>query len=255
MSFRPKRAVGRALRAMIDPVNLRSLFFTVLCLKGWAYAKFGWQATSKEVVLSLKRLKLCVDIARVELISYWEVWHELCYEPIAMDRPKCVVDVGANIGAFSLYQAMVKEAGSVIAFEPSPDAFVRLAKNVQINGLLNVRVVNAAVGDKQGVLSFSEGRMSVNSKVSENGSLKVPCMTLDTELSHIPSIDILKVDTEGYEMHVLQGASETLKKTKRIACELHYPEEKQEIDSLLLPLGFYLVERQGNLAFYSRNAN
>jgi FkbM family methyltransferase len=101
-----------------------------------------------------------------------EIWREHCYDAVALDAPRCVVDVGANIGAFSLYQAMIKHAELVIAFEPSPDVFRRLAKNVEINGLNNVRIVNAAVGEKARVLSFSEGRMSVNCRVSESGALK-----------------------------------------------------------------------------------
>jgi FkbM family methyltransferase len=250
MGFRPKRAVGRALRAMTDPVDVRSLFFTVLCLKGWAYAKFGWQATSKEVVLSLKHLKLCVDVARVELISFWEIWHERCYDAIAVDHPGCVVDVGANVGAFSLYQSIGKHAERVIAFEPSPQVFLRLAKNIEINGLKNVQAVNAAVGDKTGVLSFSEGRMSANCRVSETGSIKVACVRLDDELRDVPSIDILKIDTEGYETNVLRGASETLKKTRQIALELHYPGERQEIESILFAVGFSLARAHNNLVFY-----
>jgi len=106
----------------------------------------------------------------------------------------------------------------------------------------HVRTVNAAVGEKAGVLSFSEGRMSVNCRVSESGALKVPCVTLDSELSNIPGIDLLKIDTEGYETHVLQGAFETLKKTRRIALELHHPGEALEIESTLLPLGFCLLQ-------------
>src|SRR5687767_15025750 len=110
MAYRPKRAFKRALRAMNDPVNLQSLYRTGLCLKGWANAKLGRRSPSREVILDLSQLKLCVDVARVELISFWEVWHERCYDQIAVDRPRCVVDVGANIGAFSLYQAIVKHA-------------------------------------------------------------------------------------------------------------------------------------------------
>lgn len=123
---------------------------------------------------------------------------------------------------------------------------------MEINGLKNVRVVNAAVGEKEGVMSFSDGLMSVNGRVSEFGPLKVPCVTLDAELFNIPSIDILKIDTEGYETHVLKGASETLKKTKRIAVELHYPGERQEIESILFPLGFSLAKMHDALVFNFR---
>lgn len=238
---------------MTDPVSMRSFFLVALCLKGWADTKLGRRTASKVVILDLTHLKLCVDVASIDLISYWEIWYERCYDAIAMDHPRCVVDVGANIGAFSLYTAIVKHAELVIAFEPSPQVFPRLAKNVEINGSKNVRVVHAAVGDRQGILSFSEGRKSVNGRVDEFGPLKVPCVTLDAELFNIPSIDILKIDTEGYETHVLLGASETLEKTNRIVLELHYPGEQSEIETILFPRGFYLEHFQDNLVFYCRD--
>ena len=238
MTIRLKRPVRRAFRAMADPRNVRSLCSTVLCLRGWARAKWGQPDASREVVLDLRYSRLCVDIARAEIVSFWEVVHERCYDPIALDYPVCVVDVGANIGAFSLYQAITKHAERVIAFEPSPQVFPRLLKNVELNGLGNVTAINAAVGDMAGLLSFSEGRMSMNGHVSESGPLKVPCVTLDGELRDIPRIDILKIDTEGYEAQVLRGASDVLTRTQRIAVELHYPSEREEIDSLVLSQGF-----------------
>jgi FkbM family methyltransferase len=251
LGLRFKRPALRTLKAVGDVANIRSFFLTMLCLKAWANVKLGVRTPSKEIMLDLKRLKLCIDVASVELISYWEIWHEFCYDSIAIERPRCVVDVGANIGAFALYQAIVKHADHVIAFEPSPHVFPRLAKNMKNNNLLNVRLVNAAVGEKEGVLSFSEGKMSINGQVSEFGPLKVPCVTLDAALAGEPIIDILKIDAEGYETHILKGASETLQKTRRVALELHYPGEREEIDSLLLPHGFSLVKMTNNLAFYS----
>jgi FkbM family methyltransferase len=223
-----------------------------ICLKAWVYAKVGLQSASREVVLDLRPVSLCVDVSRLELISFWEIWHEGCYDAIAVDHPRCVVDVGANIGVFSLYQSMVKGAEQVVAFEPSPEVFPRLVKNIEINGIKNVRVVNAAAGNESGTLSFSESRISANSRVSEAGPLKVPCVRLDDELRDVSSIDILKIDTEGYETHVLRGASETLKKTERIALELHYPGERQEIEAIVSPLGFFLVKARGNLVFYRK---
>jgi FkbM family methyltransferase len=250
MAIRSGRAIQRAFRAMTDAGNFKSLFFTLLCLKEWVFARFGWQTASREVTLDLKSLKLCVDIARVELISFWEIWHERCYDAIAVEHPRCVVDVGANIGVFSLYQVMLKHAEQVIAFEPSPEVFPRLAKNIELNNIKNIRAVNAAVGETQGTLSFAESRISANGRVSETGPLKVPCVRLDEVLEDVPIIDILKVDTEGYETHVLRGASETLKKTVRIVLELHYPGERQEIEAIVSPLGFSLAETHGNLVFY-----
>jgi FkbM family methyltransferase len=249
-----RRAMRRVIRAMTDAVNFKTVLLTSICLKAWACAKVGLQTAPKEVVLDLRSVRLCVDVSRLELISFWEIWYEGCYDAIAIDHPRRVVDVGANIGVFSLYQSMVKRAAQVIAFEPSPEVFPRLVKNIDINSIKNVRLVNAAVGDESGMLSFAESRISANSRVSEMGLLKVPCVRLDDELKDVPGIDLLKIDTEGYETHVLRGAFETLKKTERIVLELHYPGEQKEIEAIVFPLGFSLTKAEGNLIFY-RSAN
>jgi len=252
LAIRLRQAIRRTYRAITDAANLTALFLTGLCLKEWVFAKFGLQTACKEVVLDLKPLRLCVDIGRLELVSFWEIWHEGCYDAIALENPRCVVDVGANIGVFSLNQVMLKDAKRVIAFEPSPEVFSRLTKNIEINGIKSVQAVNAAVGDEPGTLSFVEGRISANGRVSETGSLKVPCVRLDDELRDVTSIDILKIDTEGYEIHVLRGASETLRKTERIALELHYPGEQQEVEAIVFPLGFSLAKADGQLVFYRK---
>jgi FkbM family methyltransferase len=249
--FRPKRAITRVLRSITDPVKIKSLLLMLLCIWGCACAKFRRPAAPREVVLELKRLRLCVDVARAELISYWEIWHEHCYDCLATN-PRCVVDVGANIGAFSLYQTMSQHAERVIAFEPSPEVFARLAKNLELNELTNVRAVNAAVGDKPGTLAFSQGLMSINDRIDESGTLRVRVVTLDDELRDVPSIDLLKIDTEGYEAKVLQGAPDTLKKTRHVVLEMHYPGEAEEIRAMMEPLGFSLSKVQGGLVFYQR---
>jgi FkbM family methyltransferase len=225
------------------------------CLRGWAYVKLGRHTKPSEVVLRLRKLDLTVDTSQGELLCYWEIWHEHCYDAIALDSPECVVDVGANIGAFSLYQALNKGAGRVIAFEPSPAVFSRLAKNVALNNASNVRLVNAAVGDAPGHLSFAEGAMSINCKVAPNGPIKVRCVTLDEELADIPRVDFLKIDTEGYETQVLRGGAATLGKTLAVVCELHFPGEKQELDAILYPAGFTLSSESENLVFYRRTGS
>ena len=100
MGIRKKRAIGRILKAMSDPVNVRSFSNMAVCLKGWAEARMGRQTPSRVVRLDLRRLALVVDAARAELLSYMEIWHEHCYDAVGLDAPRCVVDVGANIGAF-----------------------------------------------------------------------------------------------------------------------------------------------------------
>ncbi|MGH9325177.1 MAG: FkbM family methyltransferase [Terriglobia bacterium] len=212
------------------------------------------------MTLKLGGVRLTVDASRAELTSYWEIWHERAYDTVpgfSSDGLECVVDVGANVGAFALYQALKKKAKMVVAFEPSPNTFRRLAANVALNSVHTVRTMNAAVGESCGTLSFLEAPFSMNSRVTEiadDGAVSVPCVTLDSSLKSlgIGKVDLLKIDTEGYEMQVLKGASEALERTERIVMEIHRDAEKREFDLLLLPRGFRFVTREAGLLFYTR---
>ncbi len=122
-------------------------------------------------------------------------------------------DVGANVGAFTVLAAGVAGARAV-AFEPSPETFAMLSRNVGVNGLQDrVRPVNAVVGRQLGTVQFSIGLGTENhvAAVAETASSQLTQMTtLDTELADNPAV-LLKVDVEGFETEVFAGAVETLK--------------------------------------------
>lgn len=123
------------------------------------------------------------------------------------------VDVGANVGAFTVLAAGVAGART-IAFEPSPETFVMLSKNVLVNGLnQQVHTVNAAVGRQIGTARFSAGFGTENhiaTLAEDENSVSVPVTTLDYELANEPTT-LLKVDVEGFETEVFAGAENTLR--------------------------------------------
>lgn len=122
-------------------------------------------------------------------------------------------DVGANIGAFTVLAVGVAGARAV-AFEPSPETFAMLSRNVQLNGLTGLaRLVNAVAGRSVGVVQFSANLGTENhvAEVSEQkNSVAVPMTTVDHELATNPPV-LLKVDVEGFETEVFGGAEKTLK--------------------------------------------
>jgi FkbM family methyltransferase len=260
LPLRLGRATSRVTRTLADAQDLSSKLAALRCIGGWAQGKIGRFGKIHEVTLRLHGLNLTVDPSRAELLPYWEIWYECAYDPIPGFCPvdaECVIDVGANIGAFALHQALKKRAKRVIAFEPSPTVFRRLTANLELNGLQNVHVHNVAVGDRCCSLPFLELPMSVNSRIGDNGqraALRVACVTLDSVLKplNIRKVNMIKIDTEGYEKQVLEGASETLQRTERLIIELHKESDKAELEELLFDQGFRFITRKADVLFYCR---
>lgn len=121
-------------------------------------------------------------------------------------RPDSVVyDVGANVGFYSLLAA--KRGARVIACEPDPANVKLLARHIELNRA-NVAIEQVAVCEREGVESFScggpEGSLG-------KGEMQVRTIKLDSLLACYPVPTIIKIDVEGAEWRVLEGAREILK--------------------------------------------
>ncbi len=121
------------------------------------------------------------------------------------------LDVGANAGVYSILASVVLDV-DVVAFEPIPETFERLTENIRLNKKENdIKYLNIGLSDKKGALYFTCDRDATN-HVSENleeeNTIKVEVTTLDEELGRLHySPSIMKIDVEGYEKFVLNGAS------------------------------------------------
>ncbi len=131
-----------------------------------------------------------------------------------------VVDVGANIGEVSIVLSQgVGSAGRVIAFEPHPRIFTFLTGNLALNKCANVTPKNLALGSEPGVVRMSDDKRDDMNRVTTSGAIEVTCSTLDAELPG-GAIAFLKVDVEGFELSVLRGARDVLRRTACVNCEL-----------------------------------
>lgn len=140
------------------------------------------------------------------------------------------VDVGANIGYYSLLAARaVGEGGAVYAFEPNGPIRARLEENLDLNGLRaagNVHVRAQAVARASGEIRFYRSTTADNSGLSSilpgagraEEAEVVPCVSLDDFVAALPPgrapgarpIDLMKIDVEGAELEVLAGGSAVL---------------------------------------------
>jgi FkbM family methyltransferase len=136
------------------------------------------------------------------------------------------VDVGANVGEVSIILSQGSgPRGRVFAFEPNPRIYQYLLGNLALNRCDNVITANLAVGASSGPVRMSDGKRDDMNRVIEDGAIELPCTTLDTHLPEVDRIAFIKIDVEGSELRVLQGATNTLARTACVNCEMgedHY---------------------------------
>lgn len=131
-----------------------------------------------------------------------------------------VLDIGANIGYYSLiFSRIVGPKGRVFAFEPDPNNFALLRKNIEINNLQNVTLIQKAVSDVSKPISFylcnynhAQHRIYPSSRCNE--TITVESITIDEYFSgkeFHDKINFVKMDVEGAEYDVIEGMKKTLK--------------------------------------------
>lgn len=156
------------------------------------------------------------------------------YEPFMLDlfskhlRPgNTFVDIGANIGQHSMYAAtLVGKSGHVHAFEPIPALYQQIKDSVEANGYEEiVSAHNMALGSNESTEKFFVSKNIGGSSLVNNDETKetidVRIAIGDKELSKLTTIDVMKIDVEGYEYEVLKGIKETLL-TKKPALFLEF---------------------------------
>ncbi len=155
---------------------------------------------------------------------------------IVPQSPAVVVDVGANIGDWSAGIALLANPQRIIAFEPVPFVFSQLQANVR--RFPQIECVQAAVGDHCGSvemqvqqqhqlsspLSLRPELWSIHGLVEERTAARVTVRltTLDTELADVPEVSLLKLDVQGYEPKVIEGALRVLQRTRILISEVLY---------------------------------
>jgi FkbM family methyltransferase len=134
------------------------------------------------------------------------------------------VDVGANMGLYSLFAAKkVTAQGRVLAIEPSSREYEILSRNIKRNHLANIRALNIAASDRQGAaeLLVAPLKNAGHNTLGEFGygtalerKERVPTERLDDIVRQegLERVDVIKMDVEGAEMLALRGAADTLRR-------------------------------------------
>ncbi len=157
-----------------------------------------------------------------DMIVIKEIWDENVYEVAdwRFSENGKVVDIGANIGSFSIFAA--SRGDTVYAIEPEPHNLQALKNNIELNNMQDkVFILPYAIGDKKGTVTISDEGGGSTIKDGKPGT-QVELMSFNSmfDLYNIDEVDVLKIDVEGAETEIILGASkENLQKCKYITME------------------------------------
>lgn len=150
----------------------------------------------------------------------WKLMGNTAHRTVSshIQRNMTVVDVGANIGLYTgLFSRLVGPTGKVISFEPDPCNFAALCAAVEANRLANVEIYDCALHNKQESLLLlrdpcNSGNHSLANRPLLPGATAAKAVegrTLDEAVGE-RSVDFVKIDVQGWELHVLQGANKIM---------------------------------------------
>ncbi|WP_199248593.1 FkbM family methyltransferase [[Phormidium] sp. ETS-05] len=158
-----------------------------------------------------------------------------------------VIDIGGNIGVLAIRAALsVGSKGQVYSVEPHPRIYQYLLKNIKLNKLENVQTFNYAMGESsEDSIIFSQKPDDSQNQVIKNGQgISIPMKKLDDLPIKESEIHLLKIDVEGYEKFVLEGASQIISKIQCIyfeSWEYHFTKfgyHTSDVIKLLIEKGF-----------------
>jgi FkbM family methyltransferase len=188
---------------------------------------------------------------------------ELIYLEKLLDRGKVFVDVGANLGIYSLVASkIVGDSGRVVALEPSTQSFPVLQENIKRNRLANVSAFPLAASQKRGTARLYRGPNPAFNSLGRDPSWKeetedVVTDSLDAFLSQagINRVDLIKIDVQGAEELVLRGSINVLTSWRPAVIFEIYPEGTRPLGlppygawDLLCSLGYQFFVIQTGVA-------
>jgi FkbM family methyltransferase len=235
--------------------------------------RFRWvvrHLPSRRRLVEHQGQRLVVDPTELSgyYLYYEQIYDSEVFQFLENELPRYtrVIDVGANIGVYTVFFAA--RVLRVDAFEPVPEIAAKLRENLELNDLNNVKVYESCVGCQETTVRFSQPKrhnFGTGHIVTEEGQLSCPCTTLDNFLEgDLTEALLIKMDIEGAEWLAIGGATSLLKKRKAplaLLLEIH-PEQIQGYGGSVEALYMILIEAgmrvqtitQGGLESFSLQA-
>lgn len=280
----------RTLYQLVLPEKLREELAVTRQLAKEYGARAYWAYTWKKLGINVASVRLGHGTFNVDLRDIgvgFPTYLKREYEPketqflnSMVGMGSTVFDIGTNVGIMlGVLSKLVGNNGQVIGFEPDAYNYKLALGNIDRNNLRNAKVLNCALGDKEGVLhvfpsltNFGDHR--VYQADTRTVGHEVPVRRVDDLISigELPRPDFIKMDVQGYEVHVLEGMLDLLRSSNKMTLLMEYwphgikqagadPEKVRAImsgfgfsgyliqdDMSLLPLDWSVLERDLLLA-------
>ena len=211
----------RLISSVFSILSSRGLLDLLLALKGGVVAFVGRSFNRRFVKRSIYDYQMWLDLEDTGisrgllLFGKRELEHREMLSQI-VSPGMTIFDIGANIGYYAIMESrLVGDAGRVIAVEPSHPNIELLQRNLELNSLNNVSVLSGAISDKVGAAEFYLSYQSNLNTFHNVGSgrehltgtsIKVETQTVATLAKKFGSPDLIRMDVEGHEVAVLNGA-------------------------------------------------
>lgn len=159
-------------------------------------------------------------------------------------------DIGANAGFYTLaLSRLTGPDGCVHAFEPLPENAASVREHLKLNDCTNANLHQLALSDRNGEATFLIRDSNAMGCLSETGDLCVQTAAIDTliDSGELPVPDVVKMDVEGAEGRVLEGARRLLEMRRTIwIIALHGEVQRQEVGAVLCECGYRLFRLDGS---------
>lgn len=186
------------------------------------------------------------------LYMYDEIFTRQIYKFKTERENPFIIDCGANIGLSTIYLKKLYPSAKILAFEPDPEIFSVLKKNLESSKTITgVTCIQACLAKEPGEVTFFSDHAdggSTTSAIENTQAIKVQAVSLQNYLTE--PVDFLKIDIEGSEYEVVMSISDKLKDVSNIFIEYHsFAQGEQRLDEILSTLknaGFrYYLEPGG----------
>jgi FkbM family methyltransferase len=179
--------------------------------------------------------------------------------PVRLAAGDVVLEAGAHVGEFSTAAARI--VAQVYTFEPDPKTFACLKRNTE--GVANIAIHNAGLGERDGTADFFISRTNADSSFllpdAHEEKLTVPMRTIASVMDSykLAKLDFLKVEAEGYEPEILKGCGARLRDVAKVAVdcgpERHGKDTYAECEAVLKEAGFRTWRREEDWMLFATN--